>query len=67
MHRNGEQASLANLKMTIGSLLACSRLTGCHSLIYQKFLNLDDFLVESLVGCLLYLVTAITVSIPNYW
>ena len=30
-HRNGEQANLANLKMTIGSLLACSRLTGCHS------------------------------------
>ena len=30
-HRNGEQASLANLKLTIGSSLACSRLTGCHS------------------------------------
>ena len=32
-------------------------------LVYQKLLNLGDFLVDSLVGCLLYLVTAIVVSI----
>ena len=33
----------------------------------SKRVNLGDFLVDSLVGCLLYLVTAIIVSIMNNW
>ena len=57
------ELGLANLKLTIGSLLACSYLTGCYSFKSIKSLvgclNLGDFLVDSLVlvDMLLYLVT----------
>ena len=67
-HRNGERTSLANLKLTMGSLLACSCLTGCHSIkSLVGCLNLCDFLVDSLVlvDRLPYLVTANSIYNSN--
>ena len=66
---NGEQATLANLKMTIGSvdMLLADRLSFFLVIKILECHNLDDFLVDSLVlvDRLLYLVTVVIVSMTK--